>query len=150
MGQNTERLQTQFQVAAEKKAGLEAEVSQLHGEVLYLKDELLRHSQCDDTAIKSYLQQMVSQVTHQEEPVLRTPELSSDPAGPLSSSPDTSIATQPTAGFDFDESLGMSESATQELETARRDSEQSLLSNTCTLFSDADADASVDEMVDFA
>ncbi|PLB53910.1 hypothetical protein P170DRAFT_431676 [Aspergillus steynii IBT 23096] len=145
--QNTERLQSQFQVAAEKKARLEAEVAQLHGEVLCLKDELLRHSQCDDQAIKNYLQQMVSHVTHQEEPILRTPELS-PPSDPLSSSPNTSIATQKSAGFDFDldGSLDMSDEAKQELETARRDSEQSLLSTTCTLFSDA----SIEDMVDFA
>ncbi|KAI9038112.1 bZIP transcription factor [Aspergillus affinis] len=144
--QNTNRLQGQFQVAAESKARLEAEVAQLHGEVLYLKDELLRHSQCDDLSIKTYLQQMVSQVTHQEEPILRTPELS-DPPGPLSSSPDSSISAhqqEQQAGFDFDDSLQLSDSAMQELDTARRDSEQSLLSTTCTLFSDA----SIDDMID--
>ncbi|KAK1148058.1 hypothetical protein N8T08_010693 [Aspergillus melleus] len=146
--QNTNRLQGQFQVAAENKARLEAEVAQLHGEVLYLKDEILRHSQCDDQAIKTYLQQMVTQVTHREDRILRTPELS-DPTGPLSSSPDSSIAAQQQeqqAGLDFDESLQLSDSAMQEIDVARRDSEQSLLSTTCTLFSDA----SIDDMIEFA
>lgn len=142
--QNTERLQSQFRVAADKKAKLEGEVSQLHGEVLYLKDELLRHSQCDDQAIKGYLQQMVTQATHQEGPILQTPELS-DPTRPLSLSPDSSVATQQHIGLDFDESLQYSDSAPQELDSSRRDSEQSLLSTTCTLFSDP----SIDDMVDF-
>ncbi|KAL4993109.1 hypothetical protein BDV10DRAFT_33210 [Aspergillus recurvatus] len=59
----TDQLKTRFNEVSRKKRLLEEEIKDLHRELLYLKDEILMHSRCDDEAIRIYLGRMVKQAT---------------------------------------------------------------------------------------
>ncbi|KAB8069074.1 hypothetical protein BDV29DRAFT_161807 [Aspergillus leporis] len=60
----TARLEECFQVAKAKKHNLEMEVDQLHSEVLFLKDQMLKHWHCDNESIRNYLSDMVMQISN--------------------------------------------------------------------------------------
>ncbi|KAH8427350.1 bZIP transcription factor [Aspergillus melleus] len=66
----TKKLQDQYEEVARRKHALESEFAQLQGEVLELKNELLRHSQCADPAIQNHLAGMVKNVTVAQSPIL--------------------------------------------------------------------------------
>ncbi|KAI9043842.1 bZIP transcription factor [Aspergillus affinis] len=68
--QFTKKLQDQFKDVAQRKQSLESEFAKLQGEVLDLKNELLRHSQCADPAIQNHLAGMVKNVTVAKSPIL--------------------------------------------------------------------------------
>ncbi|KAL3495008.1 hypothetical protein BJX62DRAFT_233659 [Aspergillus germanicus] len=59
----TDQLKAQFNKVSRQKQLLEEEVKRLHSDLLYLKDQILMHSQCDDEAIHSYLGRMVEEAT---------------------------------------------------------------------------------------
>ncbi|KAL4801655.1 hypothetical protein BDV18DRAFT_164706 [Aspergillus unguis] len=59
----TDQLKTQFNKVSRKKRLLKEEIKDLYRELLYLKDEILMHSHCDDKAIRIYLSRMVKQAT---------------------------------------------------------------------------------------
>ncbi|KAL4993202.1 hypothetical protein BDV10DRAFT_30172 [Aspergillus recurvatus] len=59
----TDQLKMRFNEVSRKKRLLEEEIKDLHRELLYLKDEILMHSRCDDEAIRIYLGRMVKQAT---------------------------------------------------------------------------------------
>lgn len=67
----TDQMEKHFQDAKLRKEILEAEVSQMKGEILFLKDILLRHSQCGDDNIKSYLSRMLTRLTGRIAPTFR-------------------------------------------------------------------------------
>ncbi|KAL3440225.1 hypothetical protein BJX65DRAFT_35889 [Aspergillus insuetus] len=58
-----DQLKTRFNKVSRKKQLLEEEIKRLHSDLLYLKDQILMHSQCDDEAIHSYLGRMVKEAT---------------------------------------------------------------------------------------
>ncbi|KAF7593767.1 hypothetical protein BBP40_010943 [Aspergillus hancockii] len=60
---HTDQLKECFLAAKRKKQYLEVEVDQLQREILILKNQMLRHWQCDNEAIKDYLSQMFTRVT---------------------------------------------------------------------------------------
>jgi hypothetical protein len=59
----TDQLKTRFNEASRKKRFLEEEIKGLHSDLLFLKDQILMHSRCDDEAIHVYLGRMVKQAT---------------------------------------------------------------------------------------
>ncbi|KAL2871636.1 bZIP transcription factor [Aspergillus lucknowensis] len=62
----TDQLKTRCQEASRKKRLLEEEIKGLHSDLLFLKDQILMHSRCDDEAIHVYLGRMVRQATRHE------------------------------------------------------------------------------------
>ncbi|KAK1140090.1 hypothetical protein N8T08_010922 [Aspergillus melleus] len=85
----TKKLQEQYEDVTRRKHALESEFAQLQGEVLELKNELLRHSQCADPAIQNHLAGMVKNVTVAKSPILAQsgPALSEASASASSSVP---------------------------------------------------------------
>ncbi|KOC10141.1 hypothetical protein AFLA70_213g001511 [Aspergillus flavus AF70] len=67
----TDQLEEHFQNAKLRKEILEAEVSQMQSEILFLKDILLRHSQCGGDNIKTYLSHMLTRLAGRLAPTLR-------------------------------------------------------------------------------
>ncbi|KAL2819964.1 hypothetical protein BJX63DRAFT_333296 [Aspergillus granulosus] len=59
----TDQLKTRFHEASRQKRCLEEEIKGLHSDLLFLKDQILMHSRCDDEAIHVYLGHMVKQAT---------------------------------------------------------------------------------------
>jgi hypothetical protein len=59
----TDQLKTRFNEASRKKRLLEEEIKELHSALLFLKDQILMHSRCDDDAIHVYLGRMVKEAT---------------------------------------------------------------------------------------
>ncbi|PLB49748.1 hypothetical protein P170DRAFT_437264 [Aspergillus steynii IBT 23096] len=55
-------LENEYERVAREKKLLQTEADYLRAQVLQLKDELLRHSQCEDASIKGHLNKMVTQV----------------------------------------------------------------------------------------
>ncbi|KAA8649265.1 hypothetical protein EYZ11_005542 [Aspergillus tanneri] len=68
--QHTRQLQSRYEKVSFQKQMLLIEVEQLRSQMLQLKDELLRHSECDDVSIKNHLDKMLDQ--------LKTREVASD------------------------------------------------------------------------
>ncbi|KAL4993576.1 hypothetical protein BDV10DRAFT_178836 [Aspergillus recurvatus] len=62
----TDQLKTRFDEVSRKKRLLEEEIKGLHRDLLYLKDQILMHSRCDDRPIHIYLGRMVKQVSKHE------------------------------------------------------------------------------------
>ncbi|KAH8430978.1 bZIP transcription factor [Aspergillus melleus] len=60
---HNKELESQYEAVAQRKKQLQTEADHLRSQVLQLKDELLRHSQCNDDSIKGHLAKMVNQVT---------------------------------------------------------------------------------------
>jgi hypothetical protein len=59
----TDQLKARFNKVSRQKQLLEEEIKRLHSDLLYLKDQILMHSQCDDEAIHNYLGWMVKEET---------------------------------------------------------------------------------------
>ncbi|OKL58107.1 hypothetical protein UA08_06564 [Talaromyces atroroseus] len=116
--EHTMMLETQFKEQSDRKTALSNEISQLRGEILTLKNEVLRHAQCGDEPIKLHLAQMVKQISHKDR---------NDPTKASENLPDkTSPPVQGSVSFGFEESLPI-DSATTTLEhQIRRDSEASI------------------------
>ncbi|KAF5014827.1 hypothetical protein F66182_14053, partial [Fusarium sp. NRRL 66182] len=115
--EHTMLLETRFKEQSEKRERLNSEISRLRGEILGLKNEVLRHAQCGDEPIKLHLAHMVKQIANKDR---------DDPTG---SSEQLSYTTPPIRGsvsFGFDEtSLPMDGSSALE-QHLRRDSEASI------------------------
>ncbi|KAL2827801.1 hypothetical protein BDW59DRAFT_54749 [Aspergillus cavernicola] len=62
----TDLLKSRYQDVSRKRRLLEEEIKGLHHNLLFLKDQILMHSQCEDESIRLYLGQMVKQATHHE------------------------------------------------------------------------------------
>ncbi|RAL04535.1 bZIP transcription factor [Aspergillus ibericus CBS 121593] len=62
--EHAKNLETRCEQVSRQNTLLESEVDHLRGEILNLKNELLRHSQCGDDGIKRHLAQMVKQISH--------------------------------------------------------------------------------------
>jgi bZIP transcription factor len=115
--EHTMMLETQFKEQSDKKTALNSEISQLRGEILTLKNEVLRHAQCDDEPIKLHLAQMVKQISHKDR---------NDPTEGGENFPDqTSPQMQGSVSFGFEESLPL-DGATTLAHQIRRDSEASM------------------------
>ncbi|KAL5333302.1 hypothetical protein BJX70DRAFT_70314 [Aspergillus crustosus] len=62
----TDLLRDRFQQVSRRRGDLEVEIKDLHSKLLFLKDQVLMHSRCDDEAINLYLGRMVKQATKHE------------------------------------------------------------------------------------
>lgn len=60
----TDQLQNRFQEVSRRRSSLDSEVKTLHSQLLFLKDQMLMHSRCEDEAIHLYLSRMVKQATN--------------------------------------------------------------------------------------
>ncbi|OJK01980.1 hypothetical protein ASPACDRAFT_76443 [Aspergillus aculeatus ATCC 16872] len=61
--EHTRQLESRCMEVTQANSRLESEVSQLRSQILELKNELLRHSGCDDPAIKAHLARMVAHLS---------------------------------------------------------------------------------------
>ncbi|KAJ5832542.1 Rho GTPase activation protein [Penicillium riverlandense] len=61
--EHTQQLEVRFKEQSEKNAHLHKEIHELKSQALNLKNELLKHAQCNDEAIKLHLSAMVSKIT---------------------------------------------------------------------------------------
>ncbi|PWY92988.1 hypothetical protein BO94DRAFT_357902 [Aspergillus sclerotioniger CBS 115572] len=62
--EHAKQLESRCETVSRQNTLLESEVDHLKGEILSLKNELLRHSQCGDDGIKRHLARMVKQISH--------------------------------------------------------------------------------------
>ncbi|OOF93343.1 hypothetical protein ASPCADRAFT_132388 [Aspergillus carbonarius ITEM 5010] len=62
--EHAKQLESRCEMVSRQNTLLESEVDHLKGEILNLKNELLRHSQCGDDGIKRHLARMVKQISH--------------------------------------------------------------------------------------
>ncbi|PYI14176.1 hypothetical protein BO99DRAFT_312785, partial [Aspergillus violaceofuscus CBS 115571] len=60
---HTRQLESRCMEVTQANSRLESDVSQLRSQILELKNELLRHSGCDDPAIKAHLARMVAHLS---------------------------------------------------------------------------------------
>lgn len=150
--ENTLQLETQFKEQSGKKELLVNEIARLRSEILGLKNEVLRHSQCGDEPIKLHLAQMVKRITYNDNSGSGAPEIS-DGAEAVSTSEDSSSPVvsqhqsnshhqhhqQGMVSFGFDDALQMEPAATGSLEQQmRRESETSQASQETYGFSSTD------------
>ncbi|OQD86519.1 hypothetical protein PENANT_c007G02224 [Penicillium antarcticum] len=61
--EHTQQLEFHFKHQSEKHSALMTEIARLRSEVLGLKNEVLKHSQCGDEPIKMHLAQMLKKIT---------------------------------------------------------------------------------------
>lgn len=83
---HNKELESQYERVSRQKKQLQSEAEYLRAQVLQLKDELLRHSQCDDARIKGHLARMVSQVTRKSETFIDVKSLLASPVSGRSQS----------------------------------------------------------------
>lgn len=116
--EHTLMLETQYKEQAEKKARLNNEISQLRGEILGLKNEVLRHAQCGDEPIKLHLAQMVKQIANKDrdEPNGRKKSVSETPP-PM---------PQPPVSFGFDDSVPLDGASSVLQDEIQKESEASI------------------------
>lgn len=110
-------LESRFKEQSDKRERLNSEISRLRGEILGLKNEVLRHAQCGDEPIKLHLAQMVKQIANK------------DRDDPTESSEQLSDTTPPMRGsvsFGFDETSLPLDGASILEQQIRRDSEASI------------------------
>ncbi|PYI08298.1 hypothetical protein BO78DRAFT_395702 [Aspergillus sclerotiicarbonarius CBS 121057] len=72
--EHAKQLESRCEKVSRENTLLESEVDHLRGEILNLKNELLRHSQCGDDGIKHHLAQMVKQLSHRTTTTPRDPD----------------------------------------------------------------------------
>lgn len=63
MKQNTMMLESQYKEQSNKNGKLVTEIFQMFSETIFLKDEVLKHAQCDDEPIKLHLSHMANDIT---------------------------------------------------------------------------------------
>ncbi|PWY83360.1 hypothetical protein BO70DRAFT_361472 [Aspergillus heteromorphus CBS 117.55] len=61
--EHSRQLESRCQAVSQENTSLESEVDHLRSEILSLKNELLRHSQCGDAGIKRHLAQMIKEIS---------------------------------------------------------------------------------------
>ncbi|PYH91649.1 hypothetical protein BO71DRAFT_294547, partial [Aspergillus ellipticus CBS 707.79] len=61
--EHAKQLESRCLVVSKENSTLETEVDHLRSEILTLKNELLRHSQCGDNGIKRHLAQMIKEIS---------------------------------------------------------------------------------------
>ncbi|KAL3472292.1 hypothetical protein BJX99DRAFT_9153 [Aspergillus californicus] len=62
----TDQLKNRYQDVSRRRKYLEEQIKALHSNLLFLKDQILMHSRCDDSAIHRYLGQMVKHAARNE------------------------------------------------------------------------------------
>ncbi|GKZ98455.1 hypothetical protein AnigIFM59636_003250 [Aspergillus niger] len=72
--EQAKRLESRCETVSQENSFLQSEVSRLRGQVLNLKDELLRHSRCRGEGIKRHLLRMAKQVPGKAETTLQISE----------------------------------------------------------------------------
>ncbi|PYI04593.1 hypothetical protein BO78DRAFT_408988 [Aspergillus sclerotiicarbonarius CBS 121057] len=116
--QHTEELQNRHKELVQQKGELNSEVDRLRGQVLSLKNEMLRHSQCGDEAITVHLSQMVKNITYRD---TAASEMRSELDSLTSRSPNM-VARPQGLSFGFDSPIQMQSTADSLEVTPRRDS----------------------------
>lgn len=92
--EHTMLLESRFKEQSDKRERLNSEISRLRGEILALKNEVLRHAQCGDEPIKLHLAQMVKQIANKDRET---------PGETTNRVPDTTPPVQESVSFGFDE-----------------------------------------------
>ncbi|PYH81210.1 hypothetical protein BO82DRAFT_96500 [Aspergillus uvarum CBS 121591] len=115
--EHTRQLESRCMEVTQANTRLESEVSQLRSQILELKNELLRHSGCDDPAIKAHLARMVAHLSQRSASVSGASEASAkEDGGPLGRSSrstplspahqsDAKQEVAPEAAYGFDDML---------------------------------------------
>lgn len=129
--EHTKLLETRFREVSNKKGELESEIEHLRSEVLNLKNEMLRHAQCGDEAIKIHLAQMVRLITSKDTP-------NRDLVSPMRSPEQMAASTPHGLSFGFDGPMQLPSEMGSPLDQ-RRDSEQSIMTESSYTFSTDDS-----------
>lgn len=122
--EHTQQLESRYKEQAEKKEELMAEIAQLRGEILHLKNEVLKHAQCGDEPIKLHLAQMVKRITDSDSVVGIPREQPREMVEKRAV--DTSPSLRGDVTFGFDDPMHFDNPPADSLEQIRRDSEASL------------------------
>ncbi|KNG79942.1 putative bZIP transcription factor (Atf21) [Aspergillus nomiae NRRL 13137] len=128
--EHTKHLEIRYREVSSRKSELEAEIEHLRGEVLNLKNEMLRHAQCGDEAIKLHLAQMVRMITSKDTP-------HRDVVSPVRSPEQHTAATPHGLSFGFDGPMQLPSEMGSPLDQ-RRASEQSILTDSSYTFTTDD------------
>ncbi|KAE8377345.1 hypothetical protein BDV26DRAFT_216141 [Aspergillus bertholletiae] len=129
--EHTKLLEARFREVSARKGELENEIEHLRSEVLSLKNEMLRHAQCGDEAIKLHLAQMVRMITSKDTP-------NRDLVSPMRSPQQNRVTTPHGLSFGFDGPMQLPPEMGSPLDH-RRDSEQSILTESSYAFSTDDS-----------
>ncbi|RAH69853.1 bZIP transcription factor [Aspergillus aculeatinus CBS 121060] len=112
--EHTRQLESRCMEVTQANSRLESEVSQLRSQILELKNELLRHSGCDDPAIKAHLARMVAHLSQRSASVSGAsesegggPQVRSSRSTPLSPAQQNILkeGVEQDAAFGFDDIL---------------------------------------------
>ncbi|RAL10930.1 bZIP transcription factor [Aspergillus homomorphus CBS 101889] len=82
--EHTRQLESRCMDVTQANSALESEVGQLRSQILELKNELLKHSNCDDPAIKAHLARMVASLSKRSVSVSAPSSAGDDAPPPLS------------------------------------------------------------------
>ncbi|OGM39898.1 bZIP transcription factor (Atf21) [Aspergillus bombycis] len=129
--EHTKLLETRYREVSSRKGELETEIEHLRSEVLNLKNEMLRHAQCGDEAIKLHLAQMVRMITSKDTP-------NRDLVSPRQSPEQNTAATPHGLSFGFDGPMQLPSEMGSPLDQ-RRASEQSIMTESSYAFSTDDS-----------
>lgn len=118
--EHTIHLEERYKEQANKRVDLSGQIEGLRGQLLKLKNELLKHAQCGDEPIDMHLAQMVKKFTY------KGPVLDAPPVGDVGSPGDSPAAPTPLEGadvsFGFDDqvpgSLGHQEVEQQDCQSS--------------------------------
>ncbi|KAJ5697521.1 Basic leucine zipper (bZIP) transcription factor atfB [Penicillium malachiteum] len=172
--EHTQQLESRYKQQSEKKEQLVCEIAKLRSEILSLKNEVLKHAQCEDEPIKLHLAQMVKKITDTDGPLpastttaavamdshvdIMETAPSPDPVPtptPVTTAMNTSTIPHPlppqstALSFGFDDPLQLEPAAAAAAadvfeQQLRRDSETSLVSESSYAFS---ADDTFDDLI---
>ncbi|RAK75878.1 uncharacterized protein BO72DRAFT_155523 [Aspergillus fijiensis CBS 313.89] len=133
--EHTRQLESRCMEVTQANSRLDSEVSQLRSQILELKNELLRHSGCDDPAIKAHLARMVAHLSQRSASVSGAsesegggPQVRSSRSTPLSPAQPKILKeeVEQDAAFGFDDMLHLPNaggSKTDELEEEKEEEE---------------------------
>ncbi|BCS03066.1 bZIP transcription factor [Aspergillus luchuensis] len=83
--EHAKQLESRCETVSRENTLLESQVDHLRGEILNLKNELLRHSHCGDERIKDHLAKMVKQLSDKAGTTTQSPEEKKEPLPPTES-----------------------------------------------------------------
>ncbi|KAJ6033274.1 uncharacterized protein N7446_008435 [Penicillium canescens] len=90
--EHTQQLEFRYKHQSEKHQSLMTEIARLRSEVLGLKNEVLKHSQCGDEPIKMHLAQMLKKITDVDSQPSAVAAVGAMPQSPVPLPEDSSIS----------------------------------------------------------
>ncbi|KAF7589183.1 hypothetical protein BBP40_004671 [Aspergillus hancockii] len=127
--EHTQNLENRYKEASARNSDLRAEEAHLRSEMLNLKDEILRHARCGNSRIEKHIQGMLENCT----PPKGTQSYQMVDA---QQSPQSSASQTLSFGFDSPVQFQPSDSEVTLNSNIRRDSEQTILTDSSYAFSD--------------